>query len=83
MAETENKAHELFFEKEKGWGIRRRGNEKTIKFFPTKLEALERLVELSENNDTKIVVRKKNGQFQKFDSAKMALSYAKKEKDES
>ncbi|MCQ2397853.1 MAG: DUF2188 domain-containing protein [Sphaerochaetaceae bacterium] len=73
--------HELLFVKDKGWGVRRLGSSKIIKYFPTKVEATEYIVQVSQNNNTSVVIHLKNGKFQKFESAMMALSYAKAAKE--
>ena len=74
--------HELAFFEGKGWGVKRQGSEKVIKYFKTKIEATEYIVKVSGNQGTKVVIRLKNGKFQKFDNALRALSYAKTSKEE-
>ncbi|MBR1937893.1 MAG: DUF2188 domain-containing protein [Spirochaetales bacterium] len=74
--------HELVFVDGKGWAVKRQSSEKVIKYFKTKVEATEYLVKVSENQGTSVVIRLKNGKFQKFDNAMRALSYAKKSKEE-
>ena len=73
--------HELIFKVGKGWGVRRQGSDKFIKFFKTKVEATEYIVKVSGSQGTKVIVRLKNGKFQKFDNAMKALSSAKSSKD--
>ena len=73
--------HELLFVEGKGWGVRRQGSDKIIKYFKTKLEATEYIVKVSGNQGTKVVIRLKNGKFQTFDNAMRALSYAKTSKE--
>lgn len=73
--------HELIFKEGKGWGVRRQGSDKFIKFFKTKVEATEYIVKVSGSQGTKVIVRLKNGKFQKFDNAMRALSYAKTSKE--
>ena len=73
--------HELVFKEGKGWGVRRQGSDKFIKFFKTKVEATEYIVKVSGSQGTKVIVRLKNGKFQKFDNAMKALSSAKSSKD--
>ena len=73
--------HELLFVEGKGWGVRHQGSDKIIKYFKTKLEATEYIVKVSGNQGTKVVIRLKNGKFQKFDNAMRALSYAKTSKE--
>lgn len=73
--------HELIFKEGKGWGVRRQGSDKFIKFFKTKVEATEYIVKVSGSQGTKVIVRLKNGKFQKFDNAMKALSSAKSSKD--
>ena len=73
--------HELLFVEGKGWGVRRQGSDKIIKYFKTKIEATEYIVKVSGNQGTKVVIRLKNGKFQKFDNAMRALSYAKTSKE--
>ena len=74
--------HELAFFEGKGWGVKRQGSEKVIKSFKTKIEATEYIVKVSGNQGTKVVIRLKNGKFQKFDNALRALSYAKTSKED-
>jgi len=74
--------HELRFVTGKGWGVKRQGSDKVIKYFKTKLEGTEYLLKVSENTGTSVVICLKNGQYQRFDSAKMALSYAQSCKDD-
>ncbi len=74
--------HELLFVDGKGWGVRRQGSDKIIKYFKTKIEATEYVVKVSGNQGTKVVIRLKNGKFQKFENAMRALSYAKTSKEE-
>ncbi len=73
--------HEVHFYPEKGWGVKRQGSDKVIKYFKTKLEAVEYVVKVSENQKTRVVIHLKNGKFQKFDNAVRALSYAKTSPD--
>ncbi len=74
--------HELIFKEGKGWGVRRQGSDKFIKFFKTKVEATEYIVKVSGSQGTKVIIRLKNGKFQKFDNAMKALSHAKSTKDD-
>ncbi len=74
--------HELLYVDGKGWGVRRQGSDKIIKYFKTKIEATEYVVKVSGNQGTKVVIRLKNGKFQKFENAMRALSYAKTSKEE-
>ncbi len=74
--------HELIFVDGKGWGVRRQGSDKIIKYFKTKIEATEYIVKVSGNQGTKVVIRLKNGKFQNFDNAMRALSYAKADKED-
>ena len=74
--------HELTFYEGKGWGVKRQGSEKIIKYFKTKVEATEYIVKVSGNQKTSVVIRLKNGKFQKFDNAVRALSYAKESKED-
>ena len=72
--ETEEKkemknCHTLSFVEGKGWAVKRQSSEKVIKYFKTKIEATEYLVKISENLGTNVVIRLKNGKFQKFDNA--------------
>ncbi len=70
--------HELSYTAGKGWGLKRKGSDKTIKFYKTKLEGIEAIVKVSGNQGTNVVIRLKNGKFQKFDNAVRALNYVKK-----
>ncbi len=49
----------------KKWNIKKDGAERIIDSRKTKEEALERVKTLSENQNTKFVVYKKDGKFQK------------------
>lgn len=84
--ETEEKEvkdiHELSFVEGKGWGVKRQGSTKVIKYFKTKLEAVEYIIKVSENQKTRVVIHLKNGKFQKFDNATRALAYAKTSSEE-
>lgn len=91
MAKTETKTteekevkdvHELSFVEGKGWGVKRQGSDKVIKYFKTKLEATEYVLKVSENQKTRVVIHLKNGKFQKFDNAVRALAYAKSSSEE-
>ena len=73
--------HELAFYEGKGWGVKRQGSDKIIKYFKTKVEGTEYIVKVSGNQGTRVVIRLKNGKFQKFDNALRALSYAKTSKE--
>ncbi|MBO4388003.1 MAG: DUF2188 domain-containing protein [Spirochaetales bacterium] len=78
MANEEVKeVHELAWVDGKGWAVKRQGSEKVIKYFPTKMEGLKYILKVSENQGTRVVVRLKNGKFQKFENATRALNYAK------
>ena len=81
-AKETKEVHELVFIEGKGWGVRRQGSDKIIKYFKTKLEGTEYIMKVSGNQGTKVVIRLKNGKFQKFDNAMRALSYAKTAKEE-
>ncbi len=74
--------HELSFTEGKGWGVKRQGSTKVIKYFKTKLEAVEYIIKVSENQKTRVVIHLKNGKFQKFDNAVRALNYAKTSSEE-
>jgi hypothetical protein len=74
--------HELSFVTGKGWAVKRQGSDKVIKYFKTKLEATEYIVQVSGNQKTSVVIKLKNGKFQKFDNAMRALNYAKTAKEE-
>ncbi len=73
--------HELSFVEGKGWGVKRQGSDKVIKYFKTKVEATEYIVQVSGNQNTSVVIHLKNGKYQKFDNAVRALTYAKESKD--
>lgn len=73
--------HELAFYEGKGWGVKRQGSDKIIKYFKTKVEGTEYIVKVAGNQGTRVVIRLKNGKFQKFDNALRALSYAKTSKE--
>jgi len=73
--------HELSFVEGKGWAVKRQGSDKVIKYFKTKVEATEYIVKVAGNQGTRVVIKLKNGKYQKFDNAMRALSYAKESKD--
>ena len=73
--------HELSFVEGKGWAVKRQGSDKVIKYFRTKVEATEYIVKVAGNQGTRVVIKLKNGKYQKFDNAMRALSYAKEAKD--
>ncbi len=74
--------HELSWVEGKGWAVKRQSSDKVIKYFKTKLEGIEYIMKISENTKTHIVIKLKNGKFQKFDNAVRALKYAKENKEE-
>jgi len=74
--------HELSWVEGKGWAVKRQSSDKVIKYFKTKLEGIEYILKVSENTKTNVVIKLKNGKFQKFDNATRALKYAKENKDE-
>lgn len=74
--------HTLSFVAGKGWAVKRQGSDKVIKYFKTKIEATEYVVQVSANQKTSVIIRLKNGKFQKFDNAMRALSYAKESKED-
>ena len=74
--------HELADVEGKGWAVKRQGSDKVIKYFKTKVEGTEYIVKVSGNQGTRVVVKLKNGKYQKFDNALRALSYAKTSKEE-
>ena len=73
--------HELSFVEGKGWAVKRQGSDKVIKYFKTKIEGTEYIVKVAGNQGTRVVIKLKNGKYQKFDNAMRALSYAKETKD--
>lgn len=79
---TVKDVHELSFVAGKGWAVKRQGSDKVIKYFKTKYEATEYIVQISGNQKTSVVIHLKNGKFQKFDNAIKALSYAKTAKED-
>lgn len=52
------------------WRVRKQGSGKTIKYFPTQAEAITYAEELAENNDTSIVIHKRDGTIRKQDYSK-------------
>jgi hypothetical protein len=74
--------HVLSFYEGKGWGVKRQGSDKIIKYFKTKVEATEYIVKVAGNQGTSVSIKLKNGKFQKFDNALRALSYAKTSKED-
>jgi hypothetical protein len=74
--------HTLSWVEGKGWAVKRQGSDKVIKYFKTKLEATEYVLKISENTGTNVMIRLKNGKFQKFENALRALNYAKTAKED-
>lgn len=59
-------AYRVVYDKEdRLWKIKRDGARRVIDSYATKDEALERVEELSESNNARVVVHKKDGKFQK------------------
>lgn len=52
------------------WRVRKEGSKKTIKYFKTQVEAIKYAEELAENNDTSIVIHKRDGSIRKQDYTK-------------
>lgn len=58
--------YRVVFDKENGkWNIKKDGADRIIDSKLTKQEVLDRVKKLCENNDTKYIVHKKDGKFQK------------------
>lgn len=55
----------VFDKEEKLWKIKRDNAKRVIASYATKKDAMARVKTLCENNDAGVVVKKKNGQFQK------------------
>ncbi len=63
---TKKAVYRVVFSKEqKVWQIKKDGAKRVIDSRPTKEEALNRVKELSQSQDTKFIVHKKDGKFQK------------------
>lgn len=54
----------------KSWRVRKEGSQKTIKFFPTQLEAIEYAQDLADKAGTTIVIHKVDGSIRKQDYTK-------------
>lgn len=68
---TKKAVYRVVFSKEqKVWQIKKDGAKRVIDSRPTKEEALNRVKELSQSQDTKFVVHKKDGKFQKKSNIK-------------
>ncbi len=52
------------------WRVRKEGSEKTIKYFTTQKAAIEFAEQLAENQDSSIVIHKKDGSIRKQDYTK-------------
>ncbi len=64
--------YRVVFDKEDGmWKIKKDGAKRVIDSKKTKEEALKRVQELSQSQDTKFVVYKKDGKFQKKANLKL------------
>ena len=55
----------LYNKEDRTWQIKKDGAKRVIDSRPTKEEALNRVKELSQSQDTKFIVHKKDGKFQK------------------
>lgn len=65
---TKNKKplYRVVYDKDNGkWNIKKDGADRIIDSKLTKQEALDRVKKLSDNNDTKFIVHKRDGKFQK------------------
>lgn len=63
---TKKAVYRVIFSKEQNaWQIKKDGAKRVIDSKPTKEEALNRVKELSQSQDTKFIVHKKDGKFQK------------------
>jgi hypothetical protein len=80
-AKEVKEVHELAWTEGKGWAVKRQGSDKVIKYFKTKIEGTEYIVKVAGNQGTRVVIKLKNGKYQKFENAMRALSYAKDAKD--
>ena len=77
-AKTRKAVYRVVFDKEDGlWKIKKDGAKRVIGSRKTKEEALARVQELSANQDSKFVVYKKDGKFQK--KANLKLKSTKQE----
>lgn len=56
------------------WRVRKQGSQKTIKYFKTQAEAIAFAETLAENNDTSIVIHKRDGSIRKQDYTKKKSS---------
>lgn len=56
------------------WRVRKQGSQKTIKYFKTQAEAIAYAETLAENNDTSIVIHKRDGSIRKQDYTKKKSS---------
>lgn len=66
MANERKALYRVSFDKEnKKWLITKDGAQRVIASFVTKAEAMDRVKELSKNQDLNFVVKKKDGKFQK------------------
>ena len=66
VEKTKKAVYRVVFSKEqKVWQIKKDGAKRVIDSRPTKEEALNRVKELSQSQDTKFIVHKKDGKFQK------------------
>lgn len=61
--------HQVLHAPDGRWAVKRKNSEKVIKYFTTKKEAMEYVTRVCENQDTTLMVQKKNGAFQKLSNA--------------
>lgn len=73
--------HEVSYVAGKGWSVKRQNSAKVIKYFNTKIEATEYVVKVAGNVGTNVVIKLKNGKYQKFENAMRALKYAQTSKE--
>ena len=63
-----NDEHHVVSNLEGGWDIKRSGGKKSIQHFDKKQDAVDAARGISKNQDTELVIHKKDGKIQKKDS---------------
>jgi hypothetical protein len=63
-----SKTHHVVPNKDGGWDIKKGGGERSIKHFSKKEDAVDRAREISRNQESELVIHKKDGTIQNKDS---------------
>ena len=62
------KTHHVVPDGDKGWNIKKGGGQKVIKHFDRKQDAVDHAREISKNQESELIIHKKDGTIQNSDS---------------